>query len=232
MGNDTMTLEQLARYLRRDAREVVKLVDRGELPARKVGGDLRFSVAEVNHWIEQRIADSGEEELRHIDERHDEPTEPLITGLLHEACVAVPLRATTRASVLQELVKLAEQSWQVYDPTALLEAIRHREAKSSTALENGVAVPHPGKPMPNAMGESLIAFARTEGGMPFGAPDGGLSDMFFMIACRDSATHLKVLARLARMFLRPNFLDDLRSEPTAHGAVQLIRQTEAELIKS
>ncbi len=231
MGNDTMTLEQLARYLRRDAREVVKLVDRGELPARKVGGDLRFSMAEVNHWIEQRIADSGEEELRQIDERHAEPGEPLISGLLHEACIRVPLSAATRASVLKELVTLAEQSWQVYDPAALLEAIRHREAKASTALENGVAVPHPGKPMPNVMGESLIAFARTEGGMPFGAPDNGLTDMFFLIACRDSATHLKVLARLARMFLRPGFLDDLRAESTAHGAVQLIRTTEAELLR-
>ncbi|MFL5328460.1 MAG: PTS sugar transporter subunit IIA [Gemmataceae bacterium] len=232
MGNDTMTLEQLARYLRRDAREVVKLADRGELPGRKVAGDWRFSVSEVNTWIEQRIADSGEEELRVIEQQPAEPGEPLIANLLHEACACVPLKATTRASVLSELVTLAEQSWQLYDPKALLEAVRYREAKASTALENGVAVPHPGKPMPQALGEPLIAFGRTQSGLPFGASDNQLTDMFFLVASRDSATHLKVLARLARMFLRPGFLDDLRAEPTAHGAVAFIRATEAELIQA
>src|SRR5204863_3094477 len=114
----------------------------------------------------------------------------------------VPLRAATRASVLRELVKLAEQSWQVYDPDALLDALQNREAKSPTALENGVALPHPHRPLPSALGESLIAFGRTESGLPFGAADGEPSDLFFLVACRDAATHLKVMARLARLFLR------------------------------
>src|SRR4051812_31362427 len=120
MGSDTMNLEQVARYLRRDAREVVKLVDRGGLPGRKVGGTWRFYTSEVNDWLEARLPDCSDAELRHLEQQPVEPTEPLITGLLHEACVAVPLRAATRSSLLRELVTLAEQSWQVYDPQALL----------------------------------------------------------------------------------------------------------------
>jgi len=230
MGNDTMSLEQVARFLRRDAREVVKLVDRGGLPGRKVGGNWRFCVSEVNDWIEARLPECTDDQLRDLEQRPVEPSEPLVTGLLHEACVAVPLRAATRASVLRELVTLAEQSWQVYDPQALLKAVQHREANCSTGLEAGVAVPHPLRPLPNALGESLIALGRTECGLPFGAADGRLSDLFFLVACRDAATHLKVLARLSRLFLRPGFLDALRAEPNGHGALRLIRETEAELL--
>ena len=43
MGSDMMDVEQLAAYLRRDAREVGKLASRGRLPGHKVGGEWRFA---------------------------------------------------------------------------------------------------------------------------------------------------------------------------------------------
>ena len=39
--------------------------------------------------------------------------------------------------------------WQVYDPAALLTAIENREEMGSTAQVNGVAIPHPRRPLPN-----------------------------------------------------------------------------------
>jgi mannitol/fructose-specific phosphotransferase system IIA component (Ntr-type) len=80
-----------------------------------------------------------------------------------------------------------------------------------------------------AQGESLIAFARTGGGIPFGAPDGGLTDLFFLISCRDAAMHLRVLARLSRMMLRAGFLDELRAAETVQDTLQAIEQAEREL---
>ena len=84
--------------------------------------------------------------------------------------MAVPLAAATKASVLKELVSLAEQSWQVYDPDALLAAIKQREELGTTALSSGVAIPHPRRPSPTVLGESVIAYGRTSTGIPFGAP--------------------------------------------------------------
>src|SRR5205814_1088538 len=83
-----------------------------------------------------------------VEADHPEPTEPLLTTLLHTDCVAVPLPASTRSSLFRELVKLAEQSWQVYDPDAVLTAIQAREELASTAQDNGVAVLHPRRPPP------------------------------------------------------------------------------------
>src|SRR5207248_6466726 len=126
MGSDMMNLEQLATYLQRDVREVSKLASRGHLPGQKVGGQWRFARAEINHWIETQIPDYTDKQLTALERRDlgSADQELLVSGLLSEVCMAVPLAASTRASVLKQLVALAEQTWQVYDPAATLDAIR------------------------------------------------------------------------------------------------------------
>jgi PTS system nitrogen regulatory IIA component len=237
MSSEMMGVDELARFLRRDARELTKLAGRGHLPARKVGGEWRFTRAEINHWIETQLPDYTEEQLLAIEapppaHATEDVPEPLLANLLSPACVEVPLAAGTRSSVLRELVRVAEQSWQVYDPEAVLEAVRTREAEGSTAQDDGVAVPHPGRRMPQALGESLVTFGRTSSGVPFGAPDRGLTDLFFLVLSRDDRTHLRVLARLARLFRRPGFLDALREAETAAAARAFIVEAERAMLEA
>jgi PTS system nitrogen regulatory IIA component len=227
MENEMMDLVQLATYLQRDVREVSKMASRGHLPGHKVSGEWRFAPAEINYWIETQLHGYSEEQLTALDRT---AREPLVTAFLSEVTMAVPLAAGTRASVLQELVRLAEQSWQVYDPIAILDAIRQREEMGSTALASGIAIPHPRRPLRAALGDSVIAFGRTASGIPFGSDDGGLTDLFFLVCCNDQRTHLGVLSRLARMMLRPEFTEDLRSAETAPDAFQIIAAAERDLI--
>jgi PTS system nitrogen regulatory IIA component len=231
MGSDVMNLEQLATYLQRDVREVSRLASRGHLPGRKVGGQWRFARAEINQWIETQIPDYTDQELTALEKRgpDSEDGEQLMSALLSEASMAVPMAASTRASALKELVTLAEQTWQVYDPVAILDAIRQREEIASTGLPSGVAIPHPRRPLPGALGESVMAYGRTTSGIPFGAPGGTLTDIFFLVCCRDDRTHLQVLARLSRLLLRPGFVDDLRAAETAADTWQLLSNVEREL---
>ena len=231
MGNEMMTLDQLAVYLQRDVREVSKLANRGHLPGHKVSGQWRFARAEINHWIETQLPAFTEQQLTALEasnaSRGDQ--EPLVSGLLAPVSMAVPLAASTRASVLRELVNLAEQTWQVYDPEAVLGAIRQREEMGSTALGSGVAIPHPRRPLPAALGESVLAYGRTASGVPFGAPSGTLTRVFFLVCCRDERTHLGVLARLARLLLRPGFVDGLLAAETAAETWEFIRAAECDL---
>lgn len=232
MDQETMDLGQLAAYLRRDKREVTRLVDRGKLPGRKVGGEWRFSRAEVNHWLETQLPGYTEEELTALEDQDIPGETPLLSSLMSESAVAVPLAACTKDSVLRALVRLAEQTWHVYDPDAVLTAIRQREELASTALGSGVAIPHPHRPLPAALGESVIAYGRTGSGIPFGGPRGELTDIFFLMCCRDHRTHLGVLARLSRLFLRPGFLDDLRAADSPAETLRVIADAEAALGQS
>jgi nitrogen PTS system EIIA component len=230
MTNEMMDMEQLAAYLQRDIREVGKLASRGHLPGHKVGGQWRFARAEINHWIETQLPVYTEKQLANLESAGDGDGEPLLANLLSEASMAVPLPASTKVSVLKELVNLAEQSWQVYDPEAVLDAIRAREEMGSTALPSGVAIPHPRRPLPAALGESVMAYGRTASALPFGAPMGGLTDIFFLVCCRDDRTHLRVLARLTRLLMRPEFLDELRAAETVGETWEKIAAAERELL--
>jgi PTS system nitrogen regulatory IIA component len=230
-----MGLEELAVYLQRDAREVRKMVSRGYLPGHRVSGEWRFNKTEINQWIESQLHAYTEQELTALEATGSASSTAvaeqfLISAMLSEATMAVPLKSSTKSSVMKQLVQLAEESWQVYDPEAILTAIRQREELGNTALPSGVAIPHPHRPLPNALGDHVLAFGRTVNGIPFGGEHGGLTDLFFLVCCRDHQTHLRVLARLSRIFLRPNFLQDLRVAETSKDAMTLITETEHELV--
>jgi nitrogen PTS system EIIA component len=160
MENETMDLEQLASYLHRDVREVSKMASRGYLPGQKVGGQWRFASAEINYWIETQMPSYTAAQLEALETgtgRGLPEDKLLVTTLLSESTMVVPLAAGTKASVLKELVSRAGQSWQVFDPAGLLTAIKQREELGSTALSSGVAIPHPRRPSPTMLGEPVIA---------------------------------------------------------------------------
>src|SRR5205085_1230096 len=95
VGSDMMDLDQLAVYLQRDVREVSKLANRGHLPGQKVSGNWRFARAEIDHWIETQLPGHSDQQLSALEARGTpaDEQEPLITTLLSEATMAVPMAA-------------------------------------------------------------------------------------------------------------------------------------------
>ncbi|MDB5389598.1 MAG: phosphoenolpyruvate-dependent sugar phosphotransferase system 2 [Planctomycetaceae bacterium] len=232
MDHQLLNLDQLAVRLGRDRREVERLVVRGNLPGRKVNGQWQFHSAEVTQWLEQEIRGYDESQLAQVESAQNsqelDPQFP-VTSLLKPELVQVPLEARTKRSVLEALLEVAGRTWQVWEPASILQAIQQREDVYSTAFENGVAIPHTRTPMPDALGESVIAFGRTFSGIPFGAPKRVLSDLFFLVLCRDSRTHLQVLARLGRMMQQSDFVEALRTAEDAGAAYQMIIDAEQKL---
>ncbi|MBI1348582.1 helix-turn-helix domain-containing protein [bacterium] len=229
MSHDWFSLDELAQHLGRDRREIEKLANRGRIPGRKVSGDWQFHPTEITHWLEQEMREYTDKELVLVEQTNRSvelnPQTPVASLLSVETC-QVPLPARTKRSVLETLIEVAGRTWQIWQPAVLLNAIQEREAVLSTAFDNGVAIPHPRNPLPEAMGQSIIAFGRTESGIPFGAPNRGLTDLFFLVLCRDSRVHLHVLARLGRLIQQPGFLDQLRQVEDSAAAYELISSTE------
>ncbi|MGE5195337.1 MAG: PTS sugar transporter subunit IIA, partial [Deltaproteobacteria bacterium] len=231
MPHESLTLDELAAQLGRDRRELEKLVSRGRIPGRRVDGVWRFHPAEIRIWLEQEMRGYTTAELAAVEESQrsgETPTASPLVGLLLPETVQVPLEARTRRSVLETLLEVAGRTWQVWEPALLLSAILEREEIMSTGFENGVAFPHPRNPLPQALGASLVAYGRTFSGIPFGAPKRSLTDIFFLILCRDSKTHLAALARLGRLVQVPGFLDDLRSSMDSTGSYDTIRRADAQ----
>lgn len=230
MNAEIMDLQSAAEFLSRDVREVARLASRGYLPARRVGDGWRFSRTEVTQWVEKQMHAYTEQELAGLEGQARGGSDLLLAQFLAPDCVAVPLQARTKQSALKELLETAERSWQVYDPTTLLAALQQREELGSTALENGVALPHPHRPLPEAVGDTVIAYGRSFGGLHFGGPRNVLTDVFFLVLGHDARTHLQVLARLSRILMRPGLLDELRAQETPQASHQLLLATERDLV--
>lgn len=167
--------------------------------------------------------------LRKEDLLQDEINSLPVSTFLTPELVQVPLEARTKRSVIESLIEVAGRTWQIWEPSAIFEAVQAREEILSTAFETGVAIPHPRTPLPNAAGEDLIAFGRTFSGIPFGGGKRSLTDLFFLVLCRDSRTHLLVLARLGRMLQLPGFLDRLRECEDSLSAWQTIRDADEQI---
>lgn len=227
-----LTLEELADRLGRDRREVQRLADRGRIPGRKRDGKWQFHDTEVTGWLERELRDYSPDELRQVAESHRSEEihhEDPITNVLRPETVAVPLEGRTKRGVLEGLMELAGASYQVWDPARLLTAVTEREELHSTAFPGGIAVPHPRNQLPDALGESVVACGVTSKGVPFGAPDGKLTDVFFLVLCRDARTHLHVLARIGQLLRVEGFVESLRHAEDATAAFDLIHAADDEL---
>jgi PTS system nitrogen regulatory IIA component len=235
MSHESLTLDELAIQLGRDKRELEKLVSRGRIPGRRVDGVWRFHPAEIRMWLEQEMRAYNTAELAAVEESQRSGPADLrspLEGLLVTETVQVPLEARTRHSVLESLLEVAGRTWQIWEPALLLSAILEREEIMSTGFETGVAIPHLRNPLPQALGASIVAYGRTLSGIPFGAPKRSLTDLFFLVLCRDSRTHLAVLARLGRLLQVPGFLEALRAAPDSSASYETIRGADAQLDSS
>jgi PTS system nitrogen regulatory IIA component len=107
-----------------------------------------------------------------------------------------------------------------------LKAVIEREAMMSTAFDAGVAIPHPRQPQADSLEESVVAFGKTPGPIPFGAPNNSGTDLFFLVLCRDTRSHLQTLARIGRLVQNSLFLNELRSAGDATSAYAVIRNAD------
>ncbi len=62
MDSPSMTVHDVALYLKVDEKTVYRLAQRRELPGFKVAGIWRFKRTDIDAWIEQRKAQGSEEE--------------------------------------------------------------------------------------------------------------------------------------------------------------------------
>jgi len=232
MAHEFITLEQLAEQLGRDRRDLEKQVSRGRLPGHRVEGQWRFHPAEITQWLEMEMRGYNDTELLGVEEAQvsEEVEGGLpVSSFLYPETIQVPMEGKTKRSVLEELIEVAGRTWQVWEPAAILSAVQERESVIPTGYENGVAIPHPRTPMADALGESMISYGRTQSGIAFGAPKRQLTDMFFLVLCRDSRTHLLVLARLGRMLQLPGFIDELREAADSRTSYEIICHADNQL---
>lgn len=149
-----------------------------------------------------------------------------ITELLQAKGVKLGARVATQAEAIETLVDLQVSCGSVADRAAYRDAVLAREAEFSTAVGEGVAIPHAKTPAVSKPG--LVAMT-VPGGVDWKAPDGKPSDLIFLIAAPDTEAnvHLEVLAKLSALLMHPEFPAALRAATTVEEFLATIDDAEA-----
>ena len=145
-----------------------------------------------------------------------------------EDLVAPALSGTTKADVVGELAAHLAQHYPEIDAERLVNVLWERERLGSTAIGDGIAIPH-GK-LPGLKGV-LGAFGRHVDGVDFESLDGNPTRLFFVLVAPEDSVgqHLKALARVSRLLKDKGFREALLAAPDRAALFRLIAEEDEKL---
>ncbi len=110
-----------------------------------------------------------------------------------------------------------------------LKAVIERERLCSTAIMDGVAIPHPRSSMEEYVTEPLLVIGISKKGIHFESDDGKPTNLFFLICANSIDIHLKVMARLSRLLRSPKFRYELTIAPDVDTVKEVFEKWEKKL---
>ncbi len=149
-----------------------------------------------------------------------------IVDLIARDMIVPALASTDKRGILEELAGHVASRHPRIDRGALTKVLVDREALASTAIGEGVAIPH-GKL--GSVGEIVACLGRAPAGVDFDSMDGQPTYLFFVLVAPESSTgaHLKALARISRVFKDPEFRRRLLAASDAESMYTVVADEDA-----
>ena len=146
-----------------------------------------------------------------------------INDILSEKSILVNFTASSKKHVLDSLSKLAEREIKVSYKTILDNLIK-REKLGSTAVGNGIAIPHTTE---SSLKKPKGFLAILSNGLEFNANDDQPVDIIFLLLApaNNGSVHLQALASVSRLLRNNELISKLRGCKTKQSALAVISQT-------
>jgi len=146
---------------------------------------------------------------------------------LRPELIVLDLEARDSAEVIRTLVRRMTELEAVADPATVTQALLAREAVHTTAMGNGVAVPHATVP---GLDRPLLLVAVSRDGVRYG-PTGiePIRVFFLLLSPPDRAgLHIKLLARIARLVRHPGLIERLEEASSPEAVFQELERVDAQ----
>ena len=151
----------------------------------------------------------------------------LLTQILKENCLKVPLVSTDKDAAITELVSLLNENGLLGDYKTVLDAVLMREKTRSTGIGSGIAIPH-GKC--GAVKELVMAVGIAAEPIEFQSVDSQPVKIILLLVSPADQTgpHIQALARISRLMLNDKFKTELENAESAKQAYDLLSSAENE----
>jgi len=228
--NNVMTTQELAEYIKLNEKTIIKMAQKGKLPGVKIGNQWRFHLSAIDSYLQGQIVKSTDADLDKIIQTETEVI-PL-SRLVSTEQIELNMTAQNSEDVLVGLAKIAVYNKLTTQGQVLLEELTKREKMMSTAIGNGVAVPHPRNPSPVLFQKPSVLLARLTKAIDFNAPDGKRVSIFFMICAPNEFVHLRLLAKIAKLLHGENTRERITNARKKEDIMHILLEFDRDLMFS
>ena len=151
-----------------------------------------------------------------------------LTRYICPECFITDLTETNREDALRRIIHAAAEKGLVRDEKSVFAKLMERENIQSTAVGNGVAIPHC---FTDEIQDLLIIVARSRGGLEFDSFDGKPTQVVFLLMGNhlEYRLHLKALARIAQLIKSMVFIEKIVSSTSVQDMVRAFDEEEAKI---
>ena len=144
-----------------------------------------------------------------------------VNEFINQDLIKMELQSKDKDSVIEEMIDIMVENGIVSDKEEVVQKAMEREAKGTTGVGRGVAIPHVKS---NAVKKAAVAFGRSSEGIDYASMDEKPSYLFFLITVPEEShnEHLKILAQLSRNLVHDDFRDSLLEAESAEEVMEIL----------
>lgn len=218
-----LTLKEAATLFREDESVILDWIKARKLPALHVNGRYHFSRENLLEWAALEGIRVSPEALHALAE--EEPVLPQLADMIEAGGICYDLAGADKESVLREMVARLPLP-PAMDRDMLFAMLLAREALGSTALGEGIAIPHPRSPIVLHVEKPFITLCFLRQPVDFGALDDKPVSILFTLITRSVRLHLHTLSRLGYVLHDPAVREALERRMAADVLLPAIRTAE------
>lgn len=144
-----------------------------------------------------------------------------VNEFINQNLIKMDLKSEDKDSVIKEMIEIMFENEIIIDKEEVIKKAMEREAKGTTGVGKGVAIPHVKS---DAVKRPAVAFGRSDKGIDYGSMDEKPSHLFFLITVPEEShdEHLKLLAQLSRNLVHDDFRDSLLEAKDAEEVMSIL----------
>jgi nitrogen PTS system EIIA component len=195
-----LRVKDAAELLQVSEKTIYRWIAQEKLPMHQVSGQYRFNRAELLEWATaKRIPISPK-----MMEEPEDAFIPSLEEALRYGGIHYRVGGADKESVLRSVVNILALPEEV-DRKFLFQVLLARESLGSTAVGDGIAIPHVRNPITLHVTKPLMALCFLETPIDFQAMDGKPVHTLFTIVSPTIKAHLNMLSKLSLGLRSPAF---------------------------
>jgi PTS system nitrogen regulatory IIA component len=221
-----LSVKDAARLLTVSEKTIYRWIKQEIIPAYRVHESYRFNRAELIEWATSRRMGVSPDAF--TEPLTDEQPLPQLSEALEAGGVYYRIEGTNREEVLADTVEHLRLPDEV-DRHYLLQVLVAREKISSTAVGNGIAIPHPRNPVLLHVTRPTVTLCFLERPVDFFSLDGTAVRILFTLIAPSVRSHLHLLSKLSFVLRDNKFLKLLNEQANRDKLFTALKRTEEQI---